>query len=112
MARKYVKYSSIIGSLVMLFMSFVLFFLSDRIIAIFTPDQQVIELGGTLLKILAFIQVPQMLAMVLSGTLRGAGDTKSPFIITLCSMWGVRIFGSFILVRVLGKDLPWVCAIM
>ena len=112
MARKYVKYSSIIGSLVMLFMSFVLFFLSDRIIAIFTPDQQVIELGGTLLKILALIQVPQMLAMVLSGTLRGAGDTKSPFIITLCSMWGVRIFGSFILVRVLGKDLPWVCAIM
>lgn len=112
MARKYVKYSSVIGSVVMLFMSCVLFFLSDRIIAIFTPDPQVIELGGILLKILAFIQVPQMLAMVLSGTLRGAGDTKSPFIITLFSMWGVRILGSFILVRVLGKDLPWVCAAM
>ena len=53
-----------------------------------------------------------MLFRSLSGTLRGAGDTKSPFVITLFSMWGVRILGSFLLVRVLGKDLPWVCAAM
>lgn len=53
-----------------------------------------------------------MYAMVYSGALKGAGDTRSPFLITLCSMWGVRILGSFILIRLLHKDLPWMCAAM
>ena len=112
LARKYVRLSGIIGSVVMFIMSIFLFIFSDGIISIFTPDAAVIELGGQLLRILALIQVPQMLAMVFSGALRGAGDTKSPFLITLFSMWGVRILGSFIFVRLLGKDLPWVCAAM
>ena len=112
LARKYVRLSGIIGSVVMFIMSIFLFIFSDGIISIFTPDAAVIELGGQLLRILALIQVPQMLAMGFSGALRGAGDTKSPFLITLFSMWGVRILGSFIFVRLLGKDLPWVCAAM
>lgn len=112
LARKYVKLSCIIGSVVMFFMSCVLFFGADAIISIFTPDQRVIELGGKLLRILAFIQVPQMLAMVYSGALRGAGDTRSPFLITLFSMWGIRIVGSVIVVKLLHKDLPWVCTAM
>lgn len=111
-ARRYVRITGLMGAGVMFFMSCVLFFLSDRIIALFTPDPAVIELGGKLLKILAFIQVPQMYAMVYSGALKGAGDTRSPFLITLCSMWGVRILGSFILIRLLHKDLPWMCAAM
>lgn len=71
----------------------------------------VIRLGGILLRILALIQVPQVLAMIWSGALKGAGDTRSPFLITLVSMWGVRILGSFVLVHFFGRDLPWVCAI-
>lgn len=77
LARKYVRLSGIIGSVVMFIMSIFLFIFSDGIISIFTPDAAVIELGGQLLRILALIQVPQMLAMVFSGALRGAGDTKS-----------------------------------
>ena len=96
----------------MFVMSCFLFFGAENIIALFTPDAAVIALGGKLLRILAFIQVPQMLAMVLSGALRGAGDTRSPFVITLFSMWGVRILGSLIVVRLLHKDLLWVCAAM
>ena len=53
-----------------------------------------------------------MLAMVYSGALKGAGNTKSPFLITLFSMWGVRILGSILVVRVFHKDLRWVCAAM
>lgn len=112
LARKYVRLSCIIGSVVMFFMSCLLFFCSDGIISLFTPDARVIELGGRLLRILAFIQVPQMLAMVFSGALRGAGDTRSPFLITLSSMWGIRILGSVLAVKLLHKDLPWVCVIM
>lgn len=112
LARKYVRLCCIIGCIIMSVMSCVLFFFGKNIIALFTPDQQVIELGTKLLHILALIQIPQVLAMILSGTLRGAGDTQSPFLITLFSMWGVRILGSAIAVKVLHKDLPWVCAAM
>ena len=109
LARKYVRLTCVIASCVMVVMSFVLYFLGEKIISLFTPDAQVIELGGRLLHILALIQVPQAIAMVLSSVLRGGGDTRSPFLVTLFSMWGVRILGSFLAVKVFHKDLPWVC---
>ena len=49
LARKYVRLSGIIGSVVMFIMSIFLFIFSDGIISIFTPDAAVIELGGQLL---------------------------------------------------------------
>ena len=111
LANRYVRLTCVIGSIVMFFTGCVLFLGSEHIIALFTPDPEVIRLGGILLRILALIQVPQVLAMIWSGALKGAGDTRSPFLIILVSMWGVRILGSFVLVHFFGRDLPWVCAI-
>ena len=111
LARKYVRISCIIGSCVMAVMTFVLYFLGETIVSFFTPDAEVIALGGVLLHILALIQIPQMIGMLFSSVLKGGGDTRSPFLITLFSMWGVRILGSFLAVKVFHKDLPWVCAI-
>ncbi len=62
-------------------------------------------MGGVLLKLLALIQVPYIISMVHSGALRGAGDTKGPFYITLLSMWGVRVLGATICVRLLGLGI-------
>ena len=41
------------------------------------------------------------------------GDTKMPFVISLCSMWGVRILFTFICVKILGLGLAavWMCMI-
>ncbi|MBQ2425436.1 MAG: MATE family efflux transporter, partial [Lachnospiraceae bacterium] len=79
------------GTVVMAFMTVVLFFGSAQIMGIFTPDPLVIEYGSIWLKILAVIQIPQMIAFCISGALQGAGDTKTPLYITFASMWGVRI---------------------
>jgi len=38
----------------------------------------------------------------IAGALRGAGDTKTPMIASLCSLWIFRVALSFLLVRVLG----------
>lgn len=78
----------------------------------FTPDEEVIAMGSTLLKILAVIQVPQMIAMVYSGALKGAGDSKSCFIIALVSMWGIRLLGTVFCVRVLKLGLTSACVCM
>ena len=64
------------------------------------------------LKVLAIIQIPQMIAMVCSGALRGAGDTKSPFYIALVSMWGVRVTGVLLCTRVFHLGLTAVCISM
>lgn len=76
LAEKYVKITAKIASVVMLFMSILLYVFAGPILRMFTPDLAVIALGTICLQYDAFIQVPQMLAQVLAGALRGAGDTK------------------------------------
>ena len=109
LARLYVISTIKLGTVIMVFTSLFLFFGSGTVIKLFTPDAEVIEMGSTLLKILAVIQIPQMITMVFSGSLRGAGDSKSSFIIVLISMWGVRVLGSVLCVRVFHLGLSAVC---
>lgn len=112
LAQEYVRLSCRVGGIVMAVLSCMLFLFSNSIIGLFTPDAQVIAMGGVLLKILAVIQVPQVWALIFSGALRGAGDTTGPFIITLISMWGVRIVGAVVSVRLLHLGLTAVCVSM
>ena len=109
LAEKYVKITAKIASVVMLFMLYVF---AGPILRMFTPDLAVIALGTICLQYDAFIQVPQMLAQVLAGALRGAGDTKWTFIIITVSMWGVRILGTVIGIRVLNFGLEAACLAM
>ena len=62
----------------------------------FTTDEAVIDLGTVFLKIVALLQVPLALTMVLAGSLRGAGDTRFIMIATMVGMWGVRVPIAFI----------------
>jgi putative MATE family efflux protein len=57
----------------------------------FTSDQSVIELGTLFLKIVALLQIPLAITMVLSGVLKGAGDTRFLLLSTLAGAWGVRV---------------------
>ena len=112
MAHDYLFKTIKMGAVVMAFMTCVLFFGSAQIMGIFTPDPLVIEYGSIWLKILAVIQVPQMIAFCVSGALQGAGDTKTPLYITFTSMWGVRILGILICVHVFHLGLYSICVCM
>ena len=101
-----------LGTVVMACMTCVLFFGSAQIMGIFTPDAEVIAYGSVLLKILAVIQIPQMIAFCISGALQGAGDTKTPLYVTFTSMWGVRILGILICVHIFHMGLYSVCVCM
>lgn len=76
---------------IMACMGIIFFFFPYALLRAFTTDDAVIELGTTFLKIVALLQVPLALTMVLAGSLRGAGDTRFIMGATMIGMWGVRV---------------------
>ena len=85
----------------------VLFLFAPQLIMIFSQEAEVIDLGSQVLRIVAFAEPLFGASIVASGALRGAGDSKGPFLISLASMWGVRITLSLALVGSLGLIGVW-----
>ena len=112
MVDRYVNTTIKISVTVMGIASVLMFIFSPQLVSLFTPDAAVIKTGGELVKLLALIQVPYIISQIHSGALRGAGETKSLFVITLISMWGVRVLGATLFVRVLGWGIHWVVIAM
>jgi putative MATE family efflux protein len=81
---------------VMTVMALVFFFAPHYLMALFTHDADVIEKGGVFLRLVAFAQVPLAVSFVYAGSLRGTGDTIYVFIVTLVSMWGIRVALSWV----------------
>jgi Na+-driven multidrug efflux pump len=74
----------------------VLFFLfADPIMSLSAPDgadrRAIIDAGSSALMVIAFAQPLQAIGFVLSGALRGGGDTRFPMFSTGLSMWVFRI---------------------
>lgn len=69
----------------------VFYFFPYVLLRSFTSDETVVELGTLFLKIVALLQVPLAITMVLSGVLKGAGDTRFLLLTTLAGAWGVRV---------------------
>ena len=112
LAEKFLKWTLIMGTIVMAFATIGLYAFANQLIGIFTPDQDVIELAATCLRIMAVIQIPQMIAWTLAGLLRGAGDTKSGFIITAATNWCIRALFAVLLVRVFHQNLVAYCYVI
>ena len=81
----------------MFFLSFFMVFMPEQIVWFFTDDAQTIEEASLYLRIVGLSQIPLAFNFVLSGALRGAGDTKRTLKISLFSLWFVRIIPAFVL---------------
>lgn len=114
LAWQYAKRCTQYGVGSMAFAGLMMFLFSRQLMMIFTPDPQVIALGAVGLKIMAFSEPFFALAIVISGVLRGAGDTKRPFYYTSMGMWGVRVGTVILLCYVLkiGVYGAWVGMIL
>lgn len=93
--RKYGMYISITLSIL-----FLLF--GNSIVSMFTQEMEVISIAADLLIILAVNQPLQTSQLIISGALRGAGDTKMVAVMTLICMLFIRPIGSIIAVSYLG----------
>jgi MATE family multidrug resistance protein len=65
--------------------------LPHHLLAIYTRDADVLALGRPLLALGAAFQVCDAVGIVVSGALRGAGDTRWPFLVQTSLAWLVRL---------------------
>ena len=84
----------------------------EQIVGLYTPDPDVIRLGAVGLRIVGLGQPLQGIAFVLSGALRGAGDTRTTMVVGTACVWLIRLplaFGLGILagLGVMGVWLAW-----
>ncbi|MCP5065495.1 MAG: MATE family efflux transporter, partial [bacterium] len=63
----------------------------EAMMRIFTDDPAVIALGVPLVRLGAFFQLMDAAAIVSSGALRGAGDTRWPFVAQSLLGWGLQV---------------------
>jgi len=80
-----------LAGITMAAMGVLFFFFPYLLLRAFTNDEAVVELGTVFLRIVAILQIPLALTMVLAGSLRGAGDTRFIMFTTTIGMWGVRL---------------------
>ena len=107
LAKRFARMVSWMGVAIMTFGGGVLFLFSEPLIRIFSTDLEVIALGSQVLRIVAFAEPLFGASIVASGALRGAGDSKGPFLINLPPMWGVATPLSLVLVGGLGLIGVW-----
>lgn len=91
LGRKYMK-ELLKGSAILTSISaFILIFFPSSVMRLLTTDTQVIKMGVLYLVIMGLVQLPQNIAGVFNGALRGAGYTKVPMIVAGVGIWLIRI---------------------
>lgn len=90
-----------------------LFLLARPAMGVFTSDGDVIALGASVLMMVAVSEPVYGVAIILEGVFYGVGDTKGPFVFEAACMWGVRILGTVLFVKLFGFGLraAWGCMI-
>ncbi len=100
LAKRYANLCVLWGTLMMSFMGIVLFLSAPLLMMFFTRVGPVIVLGTRILRIVAFVQPAFGLSILIFGVMRGSGDTKGPFLISLAGMWLLRLPLAFLLLSV------------
>jgi MATE family, multidrug efflux pump len=63
----------------------------DVLLSVFTRDADVLALGRPLLALGALFQLIDAVGIIAGGALRGAGDTRWPFLVQASLAWSVRL---------------------
>lgn len=97
----------------MVFSGFVLYAVAKPLMSVFSSSGRVVELGAKMLRLVAFSEPFFGLMIVLEGIFYGLGRTRYAFFVESASMWGIRIFFTFLCVKLWRLDLQavWLCMI-
>lgn len=108
LAKSFAWLTTFTGMAIMTLMGVLMYFLCPFVFAFLTPDQQVQQLGISVLRIELLAEPLYAASIVANGALRGAGDTLVPGIMNLVSIWGVRITLAYFLSQQIGLAGVWV----
>ena len=103
---------TIIAMIVMSTFGLFFFIIPQFLVSLFTKDKDVIELATMALKIVSICQPFSGASMVLAGSLRGAGDTKSVLLITYLGIFLIRIPITYLFFNVLNLGLAGAWIVM
>lgn len=107
LTRQFSRMSVALGMLVMTLMGLLMYVFASELMALMTPVDEIIALGTTCLRIEAFAEPMFAAAIVCNGVFVGAGDTLKPAIMSLLSMWGVRLTLAAVLAVTYGLPGVW-----
>ena len=91
MARRLGWVTVLLGIAVMVLTGGLLYLLAPQMMAILTPDPEIITLGTRVLRIEAFAEPMYGASIVAGGVFQGTGSTLVPTLFNLGTMWGIRI---------------------
>ncbi len=89
--QAYYRQLTRIAFVVSLFATGLLLLLPDQLMALLTDKADLRKIGSLYVFIIGFVQIPQVMTKVYSGTIRSAGGKRVPMYIAAIGIWGVRI---------------------
>ena len=97
LCRSFARMTLFLGMAVMAVMGLVMFVFAPEMMGLMTPVDEIIDLGARCLRIEAFAEPMFAASIIAVCVCVGAGDTLKPAIISLCSMWFVRLTMAYFL---------------
>ena len=91
LTRSFAYLSVSLGITIMTVMGIMMWIFAPELMGIMSPVEEVIALGTDVLRIEAWAEPMFAAAIVVNGVFIGAGDTFIPAIMSLASMWAVRL---------------------
>ncbi len=107
LTQSFARMSVGLGMLVMTLMGLLMWIFAPELMGILTPVDEIIALGTDCLRIEAFAEPMFAAAIVCNGVFVGVGDTMKPAIMSLFSMWGVRLTLAALLATTYGLPGVW-----
>lgn len=90
-----------------------LFIFAPFMMGIFSDSPEVIDLGVKVLRMVALSEPFFGVSIIIEGMMQGVGRTVKPFVYNIIGMWGIRIVGTFLLLKFFSGGLvaAWGCMI-
>ena len=107
LCRSFARMTVFSGMAVMAAMGVIMYVLAPELMALMTPEREIVDLGAAILRIEAFAEPMFAASIVCYSAFVGAGDTLKPAIMNLCSMWLVRLTLAALLARDYGLRGVW-----
>ena len=107
LTQQFARMSVGLGMLVMTLMGLLMYVFAPELMSLMTPVDEIIAVGTKCLRIEAFAEPMFAAAIVCNGVFVGAGDTLKPAIMSLLSMWGVRLTLAAVLAVTYGLPGVW-----
>ena len=113
MAKLYAVRSRRTGTLVSVLLMILFFAFPKQIISLYNSDPEIVNLGARILLMVSIIQIPQGSQFIISGILRGAGDTKATAMIITVTTLFLRPVLAIIMINVfhMGLEGAWIALI-